>query len=430
MQLRPLPLGVACAGLPRGFHRLIGAQFVAALADNALLIVAIALLQRQGLPGWWAPLLKLSSTLSYVGLAPWVGLLADAMPKARLMAWTNALKALAVMGLLAGLNPLLCFVVLGVGAAAYVPAKYGLVTELVGPQRLVRANSWIEVSVVCAVLLGTVLGGLLVSDAWLPRLAAALMPLAGLPGSTPLAVETLALAAVLALYAASGLLTSGLPDSGARYPQRTGSPRRQVRQFMQANRQLWRDALGGLSLSVTTLFWGVGATLQFAVLRWAVDVLALPLSQAAVMQAAVAVGVVGGAALAGRLFSLARAHDALPLGVLLGLLVAVAAQAGSVATALPLLVAIGAVGGLLVVPMNALLQHRGHTLLSAGQSIAVQNFNENLSILVMLAAYAGLLALEVPTAALMAGLGVAVAALMSLLVWRCRRRQRALAGLA
>src|SRR3990167_8674654 len=186
MQQQPHPAKAASADLPRGFHRLIGAQFVAALADHALLIVAIGLLQRQGLPGWWAPLLKLSSTLSYVLLAP-------------------------VMGLLAGLNPLLCFVVLGIGAAAYVPAKYGLVTELVGPHRLVRANSWIEVSVVCAVLLGTVLGGLLVSDAWLPRLAAALMPLAGLPGSTPLAVETLALAAVLALYAASGLLTSGPP---------------------------------------------------------------------------------------------------------------------------------------------------------------------------------------------------------------------------
>ena len=430
MQQQPHPAKAASDDLPRGFHRLIGEQFVAALADNALLIVAIGLLQRQGLPGWWAPLLKLSSTLSYVLLAPWVGLLADAVPKARLMAWTNALKALAVTGLLVGLNPLLCFVVLGIGAAAYVPAKYGLVTELVGPHRLVRANSWIEVSVVCAVLLGTVLGGLLVSDAWLPRLASALMPLAGLPGSAPLAVETLALAAVLALYAASGLLTSGLPDSGARYPQRRGSPRQQVRQFMQANRQLWRDALGGLSLSVTTLFWGVGATLQFAVLRWAVDVLGLPLSQAAVMQAAVAVGVVAGAGLAGRLFSLARAHDALPLGIVLGALVAVASQAGTVATAVPLLAAIGAVGGLLVVPMNALLQHRGHTLLSAGQSIAVQNFNENLSILVMLAAYAGLLALELPITALMAALGTTVVLAMSLLAWRYRRSQRALEGMA
>jgi MFS transporter, LPLT family, lysophospholipid transporter len=174
----------------------------------------------------------------------------------------------------------------------------------------------------------------------------------------------------------------------------------------------------------------VGATLQFAVLRWAVDVLALPLSQAAGMQAAVAVGVVAGAGLAGRLFSLARAREALPLGILLGVLVAVAAQAGAVSTALPLLVAIGAVGGLLVVPMNALLQHRGHTLLSAGQSIAVQNFNENLSILAMLAAYAGLLALALPIATLMAGLGTAVAFLMSLLAWRCRRSQQALPGTA
>jgi MFS family permease len=393
------------AGLPRGFHRLIATQFVSALADNALLIVSIALLQRQGWPGWWAPLLKVSSTLSYVLLAPWVGALADAGPKARLMARTNALKAVAVMALLAGLNPLACFALVGIGAAAYAPAKYGLVTELVGPQRLVQANSWIEVSVVCAVLLGTLLGGLLVGP-----------------------TTAQALAAVLALYGLSALLNIGLPDSGARYPQPHDAGRAALGQFVGANRRLWRDRLGGLSLAVTTLFWGVGATLQFLVLRWAVDVLGLPLSHAAVLQATVALGVVAGAWAAGRWFSLARAGKALPLGIVLGALVAGAAHATQVATALPLLVLVGAVGGLLLVPMNALLQHRGHQLLSAGRSIAVQNFNENLSILLMLGAYAALLALGLDIVSLMVALGTLVALLMGALLWRHRRRPPAVAA--
>lgn len=403
--------------MPPGFHLLIAAQFVSALADNALLIVAIAQLQQAGAPAWWAPMLKFSFTIAYVLLAPLVGPLADAGPKARLMMAMNALKVVGVALLLAGVNPLLAFAVVGVGAAAYAPAKYGLLTELVPPRQLVLANGWIEVSTVCAILLGAVLGGALVSA-----------PAAGFIGHTwpqaaPLSVAT---ALLLAVYALAALLNLGIPASGVRPRRPQRSLRRLLRSFMRAQRRLWGDAEGRLSMSVTTLFWGAAAVLQFAVLKWAVDHLGLSLGQAAALQAVVAVGIVAGAVLASRHVALHQAAKVLPLGVVMGLvvglLVPLAGAVGHWAAALPLLLLVGALGGALVVPLNALLQHRGHTLLSAGRSIAVQNCNENASVLVMLGAYAALLGWQIDVRWLMAGLGLGVAACVGLL-WRGGRRR-------
>ncbi|MBX3607339.1 MAG: lysophospholipid transporter LplT [Piscinibacter sp.] len=387
--------------MPPGFHVLIAAQFCSALADNALLIVTIALLQQQGLPGWWAPLLKFAFTLSYVFLAPVVGPLADAFPKGRLMAWMNGVKVAGVVALLAGVPPVLAFVVVGFGAAAYAPAKYGLVTEIVPAAKLVEANGWIEVSVVLAALLGTVLGGLLVRDA------------GALDGS---------LGVLLIVYVLAGLLNGVVPVSSARYARRPIHPVALLRDFAAAQRTLWADRDGALSMAATTLFWGVGATLQFAVLRWAIDVMGLTLERAAYLQAAVAVGVVAGAVVAGRCVPLARARRVLPAGIVLGALVALGALCPTLWLALPLFVLVGAVGGLLVVPLNALLQHRGHVLLSAGRSIAVQGFNENLSILVMLAGYAALLAVPVAIVPLMIGFGLAIGVAITLLIVRERRR--------
>lgn len=391
--------------MPPGFHLLIAAQFSSALADNALLIVTIALLQLQGLPGWWAPLLKFAFTLSYVLLAPVVGPLADAFPKGRLMAWMNGVKMLGVLVLLAGVHPVLAFALVGLGASAYAPAKYGLVTEIVAAERLVAANGWIEVSVVFAALLGTAFGGLLVSE-----------PLTRLAGGS----LALSLLLLLAVYALAGLLNLGVPASGARYARRAIHPIALARDFWSAQCTLWRDRDGALSLSVTTIFWGVGATLQFAVLRWAVDVMGLTLERAAYLQAVVAVGVVAGAVLAGRCVALAQARRVLPAGVVLGLLVALGAASGSMSVAVPLFALVGAVGGILVVPLNALLQHRGHALLTAGRSIAVQGFNENLSILAMLGGYAAMLAWPVPIVPLMTGFGLAIAAAIGGLIWRGR----------
>lgn len=410
-------LEVGGAALPRGFHRLIAAQFCSALADNALLIVTIALLIELQLAPWWAPLLKFGFTLAYVLLAPFVGPLADAVPKARLMAWMNGLKMLGVGLLLLGLHPVLGFSVVGLGAAAYAPAKYGLVTELVPPRQLVAANGWIEVSVVCAVLAGTALGGWLVSPLWLQSEAAA--ALRGLGGGALLAPSLLL---VLLVHGLAAGLNRGIPDSGARYPASPVHAGALVREFRRDNRRLWQDREGGLSLAVTTVFWGVGATLQFIVLRWAGEQLGLPLAQAAWLQGVVALGVIAGAAAAGRWVPLHAAQRWLPCGVLLGLAMPVLAALHDLALALPLLVVVGVVGGLLVVPLNALLQHRGCQLLSAGRSIAVQGFNENASVLVMLGVYAALVALQLPLVWLMSGFGLAIAGAMTWLTWRERAR--------
>lgn len=405
----------APGGLPRGFGWLMGAQFASALADNALLIVAIALLQAQGLPAWWAPLLKVGLIAAYVPLAPWVGPLADAHAKGRVMAVMNLVKLTGLLAMLAGLHPVLAMVLVGLGAAGYAPAKYGLVTELVPAPLLVRANAWIEITVVGAALLGAGLGGLLVSAAWLGLVG-------GLQGS---------LAALLAVYLLSSGLNAFIPDTGYRRVPDFGQAQRSClcsclcscRQFWAANLRLWRDAEGGLSLAATTIFWGVGATLQFAVLRWAQERLALPLDQAAYLQAAVAVGVVLGAWAAGRWVALRHAPRMLWAGVALGLLMPLLAQVQALPTAAGLLLAVGMVGGAMVVPLNALLQHRGHQLLAAGSSIAVQGFNENLSVLVMLGVYALCLHQGLDIVSLLCGLGLLVATSLAALLLRTRALQ-------
>nr|WP_273281227.1 lysophospholipid transporter LplT [Methylibium petroleiphilum] len=403
--------------VPSGFHVLIAAQFVSGLADNALLIVTIARLSELGAPLWWAPLLKLGFTLAYVLLAPFVGALADAWPKARVMLASNGLKAAACALLVAGGDPLLAFTLAGVGAAAYSPAKYGLVTELLPPARLVAANGWIEVCTVGAILLGTALGGLLISPAaqtaapWLPPLAQA--------GGTQLLP---ALLTVLALFVLAGLLNLRIPDSGARYPR--VAPARLLHRFADDNRRLWRDPAGRVSLAVTTLFWGVGATLQFVVLRWAEESLGLDLHQAAGLQLVTALGLIVGAIAAGRWLSLPNATRVLPLGIAMGLLVPWMTVVEHPFAAAPLLAAVGACAGFFVVPMNALLQHRGHTLLSAGRSIAVQNFNENLGVLALLALYAALTAAGLPLALLIWGFGGVVVLAMASIAALHRRQAR------
>ena len=420
-QAIPVESAGSGSALPRGFYLLLTAQFASALADNALLIVTMALLHRRGLPGWWAPVMKLGFNAMYVVTAPWVGALADSLPKAHLMAWMNGVKVLGVLALLSGLHPVAAFVLVGLGAAAYAPAKYGLVTELVGPGRLVEANGWLEVSIVCAALLGVVLGGLLVSPSWLSAVSTGAAWVGGNWAGGGLAAS---LCVLLGIYGLAAALNVGIRDSGARYPAADFDVPALVRDFRSANRTLWNDRDGGLSLAVTTIFWGVGATLQFVVLRWAESELQLPLSQASYLQAAVAVGVIAGAAAAGRWVALAHAKRMMGIGIVLGLLMPVVASTTHVEVAVPLLVLVGMVGGLMVVPLNALLQHRGHVLLSAGRSIAVQGFNENASILAMLAVYALMIWLDVPIVTLMTGFGLLIAAAVAALTWRELQRTR------
>jgi MFS family permease len=395
--------------MPKGFFYLIGAQFTSGLADHALLILGIAFLSEQGYPAWWAPLLKFSFTLSYVLLAPVLGPLADAVSKPRLMAVMNALKLVGVSFFLSGLHPVLAFALVGLAASAYAPAKYGLVTETVSPQQLVQANAWLEVSVVLAVILGTASGGVLIGIhqwAFMVALNDGLCSALFIPVKTQLASPLLL---VIVIYGLAAALNWGIPRSDAVYPQHSLHPVAMCRDFWRSNLLLWRDPIGRISLSVTTLFWGVGAVIQFAVLLWAQQTLHIPLEQGAFLQAIVAVGVIAGAALAGYAFKLESATQVLPLGIVLGLLLPAVALTSSLWLAIPLMIVIGLAGGVLMVPMNAMLQHRGFELLTAGRSIAVQGFNENASVLLLLGIYSGLLALQMPLVWVMSLLGMAMA---------------------
>lgn len=405
--------------MPRAFLLVIAAQFVSAVADNALLIVAIARLVETAAQGWLIPLLKFCFTLCYVLLAPLVGALADRWPKARVMMVANALKSAAVLMLLAGLDPVAALAVAGLGASIYAPAKYGLATEMLPASQLVRANGFIEASIVSAVILGTVLGGLLISPQLQQLVAMRFTP----PFSETATTLGAGMLILVGLYSLAALINLGISDSGARYARHAWLPLAMLRTFWRENLTLWRDPLGGVSMAVTTLLWAVGATLQIIVLRWGQENLGLGLHHAAYLQGVTACGVVAGAVLASRSIRLSGATRLLPLGVLLGLILPTMSWVHSTWLAAWLMALVGAVAGFFVVPMNALLQYRGHRLFSAGRSIAVQGFNENSGILLMLALYAAATAFEVPLRPLLVGMGVLVATVMCLIIAQHRRKR-------
>lgn len=394
--------------MPQGFYYLISAQFASGLADNALLILGIALLNEQGYPGWWAPLLKFSLTLSYVFLAPLMGPLADAFSKSKLMSWMNAIKVMGVALIFTNLHPMLSFAVVGIAASAYAPAKYGLITETVPPDQLVKANGWIEVSVVMSVILGTACGGLLVASKninFMQWLNFEFINALNLKIQTQYAAPLLCLAII---YGAAALLNLGIPVVKMTYVQLSMHPIALFKNFLSSNLILWRDPIGRISLAVTTLFWGIGAVVQFAVLLWAEESLNMPLEKASLLQAIVAFGVILGAGVAGRWVALNQAFKVLPLGLWLGISLPALAFSTTLWIAIPLMLITGFAGGMLMVPMNAVLQNRGYQLLTAGRSVAVQGFNENASVMLMLGIYTALLALSVPLTWVMIILGTAM----------------------
>ena len=407
--------------MKRGFYTIMAAQFFSSLADNALLIAAIALLVELHAPDWMKPLLKLFFTISYVVLAPFVGALADSMPKGRVMFITNTIKVVGCLLMFFSLHPLLAYAVVGFGAAAYSPAKYGILTELLPPEKLVAANGWIEGTTVGSIILGTVLGGALISPAISSTLLAADLPGMDTGIDTPAEAAILVLAVV---YFIAAMFNLRIPDTGAHYPHQERNPFKLVSEFGHCCVVLWKDRLGQISLAVTTLFWGAGATLQFIVLEWARTALGMPLSRAAVLQGVVAVGIALGAVLAARWIPLRGALRVLPVGVGMGLLVPLMTLVSTQESAYPLLVIVGALAGFFVVPMNALLQHRGHVLMSAGHSIAVQNFNENLNILLMLGLYALLISAKVHISYIIIAFGLFVAVTMTGVILLHRRNQR------
>ncbi len=404
----------------RGFYTIMAAQFFSSLADNALLIVAISILAFGQSPEWMTPMLKLFFVLSYVVLAPFVGAFADAYPKGRVMFITNLVKIAGCLLMFFSVHPLLAYAVVGFGAAAYSPAKYGILTELLPAEKLVMANGWIEGLTVLSIILGTVLGGALVSAKFAAVITSAL-PFESLKLGLTLEIS---LGIVMVAYLLAAMFNLKIPLTNAHYPRQEHGPWKLVLDFSHCFVTLWRDRLGQISLAVTSLFWGAGATLQFIVLKWAEKVLDMPLAQAAVLQGVVAFGVAFGAMAAARRIPLKKSLTVMPMGFAMGLIVCAMTLVQSLPLAYPLLILIGALSGYFVVPMNALLQHRGHVLMSAGHSIAVQNFSENLSILLMLALYALLVKLDLSIYIVILLFGGFVSGIMWLVMRRHAANQR------
>jgi len=376
--------------MKQGFYTIMAAQFFSSLADSALLIVAIYMLGVMQAPAWMTPMLKETFVLFYVLLAAFVGAFADALPKGRVMLIGNMIKIFGCGLFFYGVHPLAAYAVAGLGAAIYSPAKYGILTELLPPEKLVAANGWIEGLTVSSIILGTALGGALIGGPVSAALLAFDMPGIETGFDT---VSEIALAWVGVIYLLATVFNLRIPDTGYEYERQQRNPFRLVRDFADCCSILWRDKLGQISLAVTTLFWGAGATLQFIVLEWAKQSLGMPLNKATSTVAIVVVGVALGAVMSARFITLRKALSVIPLGIAMGVIVMSMIFVHDLRIAYVLLLVVGALSGFFVVPMNALLQHRGHVLMSAGHSIAVQNFNENLSILTMLAVYAGMVKL-------------------------------------
>lgn len=369
-----------------GFYIILAAQFFSALADNALLFAAIALLQTLHAPDWHTPVLQEAFVVSYIVLAPFVGAFADSLPKGRVMLISNSIKLFGCVAMLVGVNPLIAYGIVGFGAAAYSPAKYGILTEYLPPEKLVLANSWIEGLTVLAIILGAVLSGFLIGPhVALPMLQWWDVPLVHTGMDTP---PELAILIITALYLIAAMFNLYIPRLPIDHKPLSRNPVFLLKEFIHCFRLLWKDPLGQVSLAVTTLFWGSGATLRLLVLAWSATALHYNMSQAARLTAWVAFGIAIGAILAAKFVKIEHSVKVLPVGILMGLLVLAMIPVTSPALAVVLLIVIGAMGGYFVVPMNALLQHRGHLLMGAGSSIAVQNFNENLSIFAMLGLYA------------------------------------------
>jgi MFS family permease len=405
----------------RGFYTIMAAQFFSSLADNALIFVAIGLLTAMKAPASFIPMLKLWFVLPYVVLAAFLGAFADSKPKGWVMFIANLIKVAGCALIFFGVHPLAACAVVGFGAAVYSPAKYGILTELLPPEKLVAANGWIEGLTVMSIILGTVMGGALVSahgGAWLMTLD---VPVIDTGIDTPVKAS---LAVLIAVYALAALFNLRIPDTGARYERQERNPVKLIADFAECSATLWKDKLGQISLAVTTLFWGAGAALQFIVLKWAERSLHMPLDKASTLIGVFAIGVAVGAAMAAKMIPLRKSLTVIPLGILMGIVVMGMTLVYSVSVAVPLLLIIGLLSGFFVVPMNALLQHRGHVLMSAGHSIAVQNFNENLSILTMMAVYAILLTLNLDLNVIIVLFGFTLAGLMFMIGRRHAANQR------
>ena len=395
--------------MKRGFFTIMSAQFLSSLADNALFVAAVQLLRSSQAPEWQQAALVPMFALFYVVLAPFVGAFADSMPKGRVMLLSNFVKVAGCLLMLFGTHPLMAYAIVGLGAAAYSPAKYGILTELLPAAQLVKANGWIEGLTIASIILGVLLGGQLVGPMLSPQLLSFDLPF------ITTSIDTAPEAAILVLifvYFSAAWFNTHIPLTGA--PMRP-MPKRLITllpDFWACNTLLWRDRLGQISLAATTLIWGVAGNLRFIVLAWAAAALGYSVTQASALQGVVAIGMAVGAVVASMRMRLEDGPRVITLGIGMGLLIIMLIFIDNVWVAAPFLILLGALGGFLVVPMNALLQHRGHNLMGAGRSIAVQNFNEQACILALGAAYSFSTGMGLPTFGAITAFGLVIASVM------------------
>jgi len=364
--------------MKRGFYTLMSAQFFSSLADQALFVAAVELIKGNGGAEWQRAALVPIFALFYVVLAPWLGAFADAYPKRVVMFTSNAIKVAGCLLMLFGLHPLAAYAVVGLGAAAYSPAKYGILTEMLPSSQLVKANGWIEGLTIASIILGILLGGQLVGRAISSHLLAFDFPLIDTGVDT---APEAAISVLIFIYALAAWFNTRIPLTGVEMRPMPKNPLELVPDFWVCNSRLWRDKLGQISLATTTLFWGVSGNLRYIILAWSAAALGYSTTQASSLGGVVAIGTAVGAVLASMRMRLDSATNVIPMGILMGILIIVMNFIHNVWLAVPFLILMGGLGGFLVVPMNALLQHRGHNLMGAGRSIAVQNFNEQACIL-------------------------------------------------
>ena len=401
--------------MKKGFYTIMSAQFFSSLADNALFVAAVEQIRMSGGAEWQRAALVPMFALFYVVLAPFVGAFADALPKGKVMFVSNLVKVAGCLMMLFGTHPLLAYAIVGLGAAAYSPAKYGILTELLPPSQLVKANGWIEGLTIASIILGVLLGGQLVG----PMVAPYLLGMDPVP-FIDFGVDTppeAAISSMILVYLIAAAFNLYIPRTEAPLQPFARSWIALVRDFASCNARLWNDKLGQISLATTTLFWGAGGNLRYIVLAWASVALGYTTTQAASLTGVVAIGTAAGALIASMRMRLDHATRVIPLGIAMGLLVIGMIFISNLWVAVPFLILLGASGGFLVVPMNALLQHRGHNLMGAGRSIAVQNFNEQACILCLGAFYTGLTRLGVSAFGAITVFGLVVAGTM----WLIRR---------
>jgi MFS family permease len=395
--------------MKRGFYTIMAAQFFSSLADNALFVVAVELLRAGGAPKWQPAALVPMFALFYVVLAPFVGAFADARPKGQVMFVSNAIKVAGCLAMVFHMHPLAAYAIVGLGAAAYSPAKYGILTELLPASQLVKANGWIEGLTIASIILGVLLGGQLVG----PRISGTLLgldlPMFDTGIDTP---PEAALMVLMAVYALAAWFNTRIPHTGVTMRPIPKNAMALLPDFWQCNTRLWRDKLGQISLATTTLFWGVSGNLRYIVLAWAAAALGYGTTQASALVGVVAIGTAVGAVIASTRTRLDQATSLMPLGIGMGLLVILMNFIDNVWVAAPFLILLGGLGGFLVVPMNALLQHRGHNLMGAGRSIAVQNFNEQACILGLGGFYALSTGLGLSAFGAITAFGIVVASFM------------------